>query len=225
MCRSVEQFQGWDFRHLYFSLSSFFLLYSEAIDAMVTELSREYGDNHSANSSFVGLQNAGDKVDDSDNGFDVAGRQTILESVDSSGGQYNEVHSELVKCEEDWHVVNDEQESGGDEELARAAQLIGSALFNSDIRSSQGQMSALSGSADVVSFTSSVPTFIPLFNSNIVAAQRERWAIQLSQLHAMGFHDDACCVEILERLMAASIGCGNSDEVSVSQVVNELLKL
>jgi hypothetical protein len=192
----------------------------EFIDAMVTELNTEYPYNRSASSSFVGLHNPGDDMDDgSEDGVEAEGPQTIVESVGSP-----RVHSESARSEEDWHVVSDDLQIGSDEELARAAQMIGSALFNSDIRSSQEQMSTLSGSADGMSFASSVPTSVPSIANTIVAAQRERWALQLGQLHAMGFDDDASCVEILERLTAANIGCGSNDEVSVSEVVNELWK-
>lgn len=187
---------------------------------MVTELNTEYSYNHSTSSSFVGLQNPGDDMDDgSEDGVEAEGPQTILESVVTP-----RVHSESTRSDEDWHVVSDDLQIGGDEELARAAQMIGSALFNSDIRSSQEQMSTLSGSADGISFASSVPTLVPSISNTVVAAQRERWAMQLEHLHAMGFDDDARCVEILERLTAANIGCGSNDEVSVSEVLNELWK-
>jgi hypothetical protein len=224
----------------------------EFIDAMVTELNTEYPYNHSASSSFVGIQKPSNDVEDGSEdeaelegpqtilesfaGVEAEGPQTILESsvvspwVHSESARSDEevvspwVHSDSARSDEDWHVVSDDLQTRGDEELARAAQMIGSALFNSDVRSSQEQMSTLSGSAGGISFASSVPTSVPSISNTVVAAQRERWAYQLGQLHAMGFEDDARCVEILERLTAANIGCGSNDEVSVSEVVNELWK-
>ncbi|CAB9517620.1 expressed unknown protein [Seminavis robusta] len=193
---------------------------AQAIDAMVTELSRESSSDSSpsANSTYVAVQE--------DQEAAAAEGATILESIGSPRVEENDVQSESGRSEEDWQVVSEDQQVSGDEELARAAQMIGSALFNSDMRSSQELLSTLSGSAsDAMSYASSVPTSVPsIAHSTVTTGQRERWASQLAKLRTMGIDDDAKCVEILERLTAANIGCGSDDEVSVEAVLDQLYK-
>jgi len=125
-----------------------------------------------------------------------------------------------------WHVVNDEPE-GNHNEIGHAAQMLGSALFNSDMKGSIENISTLSHSDDSSSF--SLPSSVPTISqgtevSDVVPAQRHRWASQLSQLHELGFDDENLCVEILERLQAANIGVSSEDEVSVTEVVNAILE-
>lgn len=151
---------------------------------------------------------------------------TIVESSDgiAADADGNSAASRGDHGEEEWQVVNENHQISSDEDLARAAQMIGSALFNSDMRSSGEMLSTLTGSgADEISCVSSVPTCVHSVAS-VSQAQLERWVHQLEQLHTIGIDDDARCIEILERLTAANIGCGSSDEVSVQQVVNELWK-
>lgn len=144
-----------------------------------------------------------------------------------------------------WSVVNDEQQIASDEALARAAQVIGSAMFESDMSrphadapgdsqsvgsssSSESSGSSSSSSSSSTSFSSvtSVPTTLPSVSTeqHVPAAQLQRWAIQLGQLHELGFDNEALCVDILERLNAANIGVDSTDEVSVTHVVDELMK-
>jgi hypothetical protein len=139
-----------------------------------------------------------------------------------------------------WTVVVEDQQIDCDEAVARATQMIGSALFNSDLANSAGeQLSTLShsvasssssstssSSGTSVSSATSVPTTVPSLGSTIQvpAAQLERWSMQLQQLHELGFYNDALCVDILERLTAANIGVDLQEEVTVTQVVNQLMK-
>jgi hypothetical protein len=139
-----------------------------------------------------------------------------------------------------WQVVVDDQQSGYDEAVGRAAQMIGSALFNSDLANSAGEQfstlshsvasasssSSTSSSGTSVSSATSVPTTVPTLGSTIQVpeAQLERWDMQLEQLHELGFYNDALCVDILERLTAANIGVDSQEEITVTQVVNQLMK-
>jgi hypothetical protein len=139
-----------------------------------------------------------------------------------------------------WQVVAEDQQIEYDEAVARAAQMIGSALFNSDLANSAGeQLSTLShsvasasssstssSSGTSVSSATSVPTTVPSLGSTdrVPVAQLERWDMQLQQLHELGFYNDALCVDILERLTAANIGVDSQEEVTVTQVVNQLMK-
>jgi hypothetical protein len=155
--------------------------------------------------------------------------------------------TEEVSSQNSWQVVVDEDNQiTQDEALARAAQVIGSALFNSDVSrpeevqevivstlsngSASGSSHGSAGSspsADMVSSVTSVPSTIPSISTtgHVTPAQRDRWALQLEQLHELGFYNDAVSVEILERLTAANIGVDDStSEVNVERVVNEMMK-
>jgi len=127
--------------------------------------------------------------------------------------QDEKASNESVASEEGWQVVPGEMQ---DEMIARAAQLLGSALFESDLHNSENI------SASNMSVPSSVPSLAS--DSNISPVVLDKWAVHLNQLHELGFHADKKSVEILERLTAANIGVDSEDEVSVTQVVNELLK-
>jgi len=212
-----------------------------AIDAMVLELERT--GSGSTHSSFVGVSNAGDEESseeaeetEGDAGgeeitaeAEVTGGATIVESADGADPEdTSNIEDTQVDGGEDWQVVNEDQQTSSDEDIAGAAQMIGSALFNSDMRSSHEMMSTLtagsSRAGDEASFASSVPTDLPSVSS-LSRAQLDRWALQLSQLHDMGIDNDAKCVDILEMLSAANIGCGNDDEeVSVQKVLDEMWK-
>lgn len=148
-----------------------------------------------------------------------SGGATILESVEADGAAADEMSVKSERSEDEWQVVADDGKVD-DEILARAAQVIGSALFESD-NMSRGDASSLSGGADA-SFLSSVPTITS--ESNVPVAVLDQWAAQLIQLRELGFTDDAASVEVLERLQAANIGSESTDEVTVERVVNELLK-
>jgi hypothetical protein len=153
----------------------------------------------------------------------------ILDSVQSTQNREESVSD----IDNEWHVVTGFEESetesccNQDEEIARAAELLGSALFNS-MRSSGEAVSTLSN-GDSFSLASSVPSIVPSISLGtqtvqVPAAQLNRWAVQLIQLHELGFDDEAQCVDVLERLNAANIGVEADEEVSVTQVVNALLK-
>jgi hypothetical protein len=58
----------------------------------------------------------------------------------------------------------------------------------------------------------------------VAQAQFDRWVLQLSQLHELGFYNDAISVDILERLQAANLGVGEDEEVTVTQVIDELMR-
>lgn len=128
--------------------------------------------------------------------------------------------------EDDWQVVNENGEQNTD--IANATQMLGSALFNSDLKSSSENFSALTNS-DCFSAATSVPSSVPSIHlgtdvSYVSPAQLDRWASQLEKLHELGFDDERKCVETLERLHAANIGCDVQDEISVTKVVNAMFE-
>jgi len=200
---------------------------AQAIDAMVLELDRtpSSDSSESCESSYVGVKTDEGSVEEDAGETEGA---TILESTEDEKASGEEESNVAEPNEGDWQVVTEDNQINDDEQLARAAQMIGSALFNSDMRSSGEIMSNMTASAaesdadaDAISFASSVPTSVPSVAS-IAPVQFERWGEQLEQLHHLGIDDDARCVEILERLSAANIGCDATDnEVSINRVVDE----
>jgi len=210
-----------------------------AIDAMVQELERSSSaasvSTSNSENSYVGVssQTGGGCIEKATDDAEETEGVTILDPSNDKNGSSedsNEESDAAERSEGDWQVVSEDNQNLSDEQLARAAQMIGSALFNSDMRSSEELGSAKSGASagesDVLSVASSVPTTIHSVASgnHVTPQQFEYWAPQLLQLRELGFEDDARCVDILERLSAANIGCGSTDEVTVHQVVDEWYK-
>jgi hypothetical protein len=164
------------------------------------------------------------------------------ESDDEAEIVVETVSTTIVDGEDDdgshnsWHVVCEGNQMESDEALARATQVIGSALFNSDMGRSQEKptshnesisSSSSSSFSSSVSTATSVPTVVPQLDANVrvpAPEQLAHWAIQLIQLHELGFYNDNVSVDILERLNAANIGVGSSDVVTVQQVIHEMMK-
>ena len=141
-----------------------------------------------------------------------------------------------------WSVVDEEQR------MARATEALGSALFNSDMQQSGEQVSALShsshsyntgngsasstqspfpgGTQTNLSSVTSVPSTVRTLatGTEVSTAQRDRFALQLEQLHELGFMNDALSVDVLETLTAANIGVDSDEEVTVQQVIEQLMK-
>ena len=190
-------------------------------------------------------------IDDFNSEFDRALNEAELEEkeivVESTQGTEIVVEStkgtEIVEADDasddelsqgSW-VVDDEQ-FVNDEALARAAHVIGSALFQSDmIQSVQsaGNVSTLSQSENgskASSNSSDGPSLAPSAMSvptnpgSVTHYQMDRWAIQLNELHGMGLDDDSKIIEILERLTAANMGSDCEDEVAIERVVDEYYK-
>jgi hypothetical protein len=204
---------------------------AQAIDAMVSELDRrrpiEYtiemvSDDDSSLSGFSLPKTVVENTTDED----AAAGEKIIDGAFVSD-QDAEVDEESATSEDDWQVVHEDEQIANDEVIARAAQLIGSALFQSDLRTSdERDASTLTNSEKFELGFDSAPSSVPSLTSEsqISTAVLDRWALQLSQLHDLGFHNDVKNVDILERIKAAKIGVDDDDEVSVTQVVNLLLK-
>ena len=134
----------------------------------------------------------------------------------------------------DWSVVKSVVSEGSngtteEEQIARAASMLGSALFNSDMKNSVENVSSkISAPGDARSVSSfSVPSSVPTdvgTNNSVSPSQLARWSTELEKLCALGFEEEKC-VEILERLSAANIGVDSEDEeISLELVVNKLLE-
>ncbi len=199
---------------------------ADAIDAMVKEMNRSSSESSTESKdddSNATNEDEDEVVVESVNEVEVeeTAGATILESVGVDVATTTDESSlKSARSEEEWEVVAEDEEQVDDETLARAAQIIGSALFESD-NLSRGDASSLTGGAEG-SFLSSVPTITS--DSNVPAPVLDQWAAQLIQLRELGFADDAASVDILERLQAANIGSDSMEEIILDRVVNELLK-
>merc|ERR1712013_127654 len=106
---------------------------------------------------------------------------------------------------EEWDLVDDENfELGSDEALARAAQMVGSALFEEVNKSDESMLAA------------SDQQSIPL-------ALMTRWQHEVSKLHEIGLYDDKKSIDVLEELEAANIGVDSNEPVEFEKVVDKLL--
>lgn len=181
---------------------------ARAIDDMNLELSRE----------------ASGTEDEDDDGDNPEG-EIVVEPEDKQGATIVVGEEVDDPSNEEWSVVSDEQPNEHKHDIAQAAQALGSALYESDMSRSH-ENGAESNTGSFVSSVTSVPTTAPSLaaDRSIPEAQIQHWARHLEQLHELGFHDDTVSVDILERLEAANIGADCYDDISVSRVVNELIK-
>jgi hypothetical protein len=130
-----------------------------------------------------------------------------------------DANSNASSSSDEWQVV-DEDGQVTDHMVAQAAQMLGSALFQSDMASEDMDI----GSGE--SFTSGL-TSVPSLKSKteIASVLLTRWEKELlSQLHEFGFLDDNANVEAFGFLEAANMGVDCDDPITINAVVDYLLK-
>lgn len=195
--------------------------YATAIDAVVTEVEKN--------------EDCLEGVESVDSDIELG--CTIVESANGNDSEEASVivdGDSAASSKDSWQFLDEDGgEVTSDEMIAQAAQILGSALFESGIdekepssSSSQMEDSALTDpSAFNKSSVSSVPTSIDSIftNNEISPLVLSRWASELKELHEMGFLDDHRSIEALEHLEAANIGVDSEDTVTVAQAVNFLL--
>jgi hypothetical protein len=154
----------------------------------------------------------------------------VLESESNEGELIVNSDDDVAKADEgeddtDWSVVKSIGSNGTTEsqKIGRAAEMLGSALFNSDIKSSaEGLGSNSMGSDSSFSIPSSVPTDLGTVNSRAgVPSQATKWVDELKKLNELGFDNEECCIGALERIKSDS----KANEINMDLVVNELLFL
>jgi len=112
-----------------------------------------------------------------------------------------------VGTSDEWDIVDEEKDRiQNDKTLARAAQMVGSALFEEDQHMS----------SEIQSTTST--------GSNLSMALLNRWGGEVLRLRELGFMDDKKSIDVLEGLQAANIGVGCNDPIKIEKVVDMLLK-
>lgn len=126
--------------------------------------------------------------------------------------------------DEEWSVVK----SIGSNTFGNAAEMLGSALFNSEMETFvQDNNSDFLDQDSSLSIPSSVPTDIATVDSHLAGpSQVTRWAKELEKLRELGFGNEASCIDVLERIESSN-GGSESDEVvsNIDRAVNELLEL
>merc|ERR1719437_342457 len=108
----------------------------------------------------------------------------------------------------DWSVVKsiESNVSTESEQIGKATEMLGSALFNSDMRNTgEENGSNMVGSNSSFSIPSSVPTDLGTLHSNMAGQNLDnRWTDELEKLRELGFDSDSLCIEILERICSDS---------------------
>jgi len=159
---------------------------------------------------------------------------TIVESVQSSNSndEYDvSINAESsVDSDSEWQLLNEDGQPTSDEMIAQAAQLLGSALFQSDIISDvtdmKDEFTTVTGESSIStpSYADSVPTEVrSVMSGGISSVVLSRWDTELKQMHELGFLDDKKNVNSLEHLEAAKMGVDSEDPVTVNDAVNHLL--
>merc|ERR1719428_2702949 len=107
------------------------------------------------------------------------------------------------------------------EQIGKATEMLGSALFNSDMRNTaEDNGSNMVGSDSSFSIPSSVPTDLGTVHSITAGKNSDhRWVKELEKLRELGFDSDSICIEILERICSDSC----TVETNIDRVVDELL--
>eukprot|EP00533_Pseudo-nitzschia_delicatissima_P014801 CAMPEP_0197262966 /NCGR_PEP_ID=MMETSP1432-20130617/824_1 /TAXON_ID=44447 /ORGANISM="Pseudo-nitzschia delicatissima, Strain UNC1205" /LENGTH=836 /DNA_ID=CAMNT_0042727345 /DNA_START=24 /DNA_END=2534 /DNA_ORIENTATION=- len=125
--------------------------------------------------------------------------------------------------ETDWSVVKSVGSNGTTEsqQIGRAAEMLGSALFNSDMKTSpEGMVSSLVPSDSSFSVPSSVPTDLGTVNTRLEGSNgAPKWATELTKLKELGFDNEEICIEVLERVRSEL----STDEINLDVVVSQLL--
>jgi len=129
----------------------------------------------------------------------------------------------------DWSVVKSIGSNGTteSEKIGKAAEMLGSALFNSDMKNSaEDNDSNLTGSDSSFSIPSSVPTDLGTVHSTVAGpSQVTRWATEIEKLRELGFDNEESCIEILERIGPDSNITVDNTADNIDRAINELLLL
>ena len=147
----------------------------------------------------------------------------IGEAASSHSGQSILDGEEEIEIKSDgsneWEVVNNNG-NVDDQVVAQAAQMLGSALFQSDMSNHVH----VNEEESITSGLTSVPSIKTKSKPEISSVLLSRYDNELKQLHSFGFLDDHKNIDALERLEASYIGVDSDEKVSLGMVVDLLLK-
>lgn len=147
----------------------------------------------------------------------------VGEAASSHSGQSILDGEEEIEVKSDgsneWEVVNNNG-NVDDQVVAQAAQMLGSALFQSDMSNHV----RVNEEESIASGLTSVPSIKTKSKPEISSVLLSRYDNELKQLHSFGFLDDHKNIDALERLEASYIGVDSDEKVSLGMVVDLLLK-
>jgi len=178
---------------------------ANAIDAVVSEIEKP--------------------VDYTTGEFQTQVGHTILGSVNTANSddmleESSQTHS-FVSSNEEWQVLHEDGQDTSDETIAQATQLLGSALFESDIISDVTEI--LQSVTYEPSYVDSIPTHVPtIMSKEISSVVLSRWDTELKQMHELGFLDEEVNVNALEHLQAVNMSVDSDEPVTVNEAVNYL---
>jgi len=180
------------------------------------------------------LSCASSHVSSTDENIVLIPEVNVIASCNSS--YVSEKSSETSSSNGSWDIVKD------DDAMARASSAIGSALFESEIGLSYDDLSVgesvtlsrrtvnkspKSKSPEEISSSASSTSDSTNYSADTSLSEvlLYRWGKELEELEKMGFVNKVACVEALESLMAANIGCDRPNEtVTLEQAVDYLLR-
>jgi len=175
-------------------------------------------------SEDLGKPNENDEVLDSES---KDGEVIVNSNDDDAKADENDDDSNVDDSDDDadWSVVKSIGSSGTteSEQIGKAAEMLGSALFNSDMNNaSEENVSSFFDSESSYSIPSSVPSDLGTVHSRVAGpSQLTRWAAELEKLRELGFDNEVSCIEILERIGSNS----ETIETNIDRVVDDLLLL
>mmetsp|Transcript_430 Transcript_430/g.630 ORF Transcript_430/g.630 Transcript_430/m.630 type:complete len:678 (-) Transcript_430:134-2167(-) len=141
--------------------------------------------------------------------------------IDGEEDDDAEIRSSVSSAGSDWEVLDEDGKSTStDNMVAHAAQMLGSALFQSDMASENDGTG--SGGESFLSGLTSIPSLKS--KSEISSVLLSRWDQELRQLREFGFMDDHANVDALGHLEAANMGVSSDDPVTINAAVDYLLK-
>jgi len=143
-----------------------------------------------------------DLMEEFSTGSDIpeAKQDKNVEMVETFGKEEEILSGTDDEIADGWDIVSEESDQiRSDEMLARAAQMVGSALFEEDVNR-------------------------PTPETDISLTLLTRWSDELQRLRELGFTDDKMSIEVLEKLEAANIGVDSTDPVKIENVVDKLLQ-
>jgi len=143
-----------------------------------------------------------DLMEEFSTGSDIpeAKQDKNVEMVETFGKEEEILSGTDDEIADGWDIVSEESDQiRSDEMLARAAQMVGSALFEEDVNR-------------------------PTPETDISLTLLTRWSDELQRLRELGFTDDKMSIEVLEKLEAANIGVDSTDPVKIEIVVDKLLQ-
>jgi len=133
--------------------------------------------------------------------------------------------SVISENSEDWDIVEGEElQMREDEQLARAAQMVGSALFHSDMSRSAEALDNKADMDSILSSPESIGSLPTITSESNEVFMMKKWGEEINQLRELGFVDDQVTVDVLEALQAINVGNAVNVKATVADAIDQLLR-